>query len=108
MKKCNCFKIVQHKIVQLEKGVPRIGYSKYSEDLKSDHLKSGNIWNPDFLKVRFQMVRFSNGQALAMAIALVPTIWTPDHLKSRLVRISNGKYKMATIIDGFQIVGFPD
>ena len=29
---------------------------QYSEDLKSDHLKSGNIWNSDFLKVGFQMV----------------------------------------------------
>ena len=25
-------------------------------DLKSEHSKSGNIWNPDFLKVGFQMV----------------------------------------------------
>ena len=29
----------------------------YSGDLKYDHSKSGNIRNPDFLKVRFQMVR---------------------------------------------------
>ena len=28
----------------------------YSRDLKSYHLKYGNIWNPDFLKVGFQMV----------------------------------------------------
>ena len=80
------------------------------------------IWNPTiwnletFLKVRFQMVGFSNVQALAMTI--VPTIWNWDifvqilnswtsgfqipfkiqtickptyfdHLKSRLVRISD-------------------
>ena len=29
---------------------------KYSGDLKSDHSESGNILNPDFLKVGFQMV----------------------------------------------------
>ena len=40
-----------------------------SEDLKSDYLKSGNIWNLDFLKVGLQMVWFSNGQTLDMAIA---------------------------------------
>ena len=60
------------------------------------------IWNPDFLKVGFQMVRFSNGQALA----IVPTIWKPNHSKPGhfrpdfkwfltkwlpFVRISNGK-----------------
>ena len=30
--------------------------SKYSGDLKSDHLKSRNFQNPDFVKVGFQMV----------------------------------------------------
>ena len=29
---------------------------------KSDHLKSGNIWNPDLIKVWFQTVSFSAGQ----------------------------------------------
>ena len=43
-------------------------------DLKSDHLKFGKISNLDYLKVRFQMVRFSNGQALAMALAIVPNL----------------------------------
>ena len=28
----------------------------YSEDLKSDHSKSGNIQNMDFLRVGYQMV----------------------------------------------------
>ena len=54
-------------------------FAKYSGDPKSDHSKSGNIWNPDFLKVGLQMVWFSNGQA--MAIAIVPTIIKPDHSK---------------------------
>ena len=58
----------------------------YSWYLQSDHSKSGNIWYPDFLRVRFQMVRLSNGQALA----LVSTIQKLHHLKSRLfVLISN-------------------
>ena len=52
-----------------------------SGDLKSDHLKSRNIWNPEFLKVGFHMVWFSKGRALAMAIAMIPTIWKPDHSK---------------------------
>ena len=36
------------------------------------------IWNPDFLKVGFQMVWFSNGRALVMGTVIVPTIqnWT--------------------------------
>ena len=33
----------------------------YSGDLISDHLKSGNIWNTEFLKVGFQTVWLSNG-----------------------------------------------
>ena len=41
------------------------------------------IWNTDFLKVGFQMVQFSNCQALAVAIAIVPTIQKPDHSKSK-------------------------
>ena len=53
-----------------------------SRDLKTEHLKFVNILDPDFLKVGFQMVRFSNGWALALARALVPTIWKVDNLKS--------------------------
>ena len=81
---------------------------KYSGDLKS-----GIIWNFYFLMVGFQMVQFSNGRALAIAIAIVPTIWKPDLSKSGLfcldfkwlltkwwpfVRISNGW------ASGFQIL----
>ena len=47
-------------------------------------LKSGTIWNSDFLKVGFQMIQFSNGRALATAIAIVPTIWQPSHFKSSI------------------------
>ena len=48
---------------------------------ESDHLKYGNIWNPNIFKFGFQMVRFSNGRA--MAIAIVPTICKLGHSKSR-------------------------
>ena len=41
------------------------------------------IWNLCFLQVRFKLVWFSNGRALAMAIATVPTIWKPDLSKPR-------------------------
>ena len=41
------------------------------------------IWTLCFLQVRFKLVWFSNGQALAMAIATVPTIWKPDLSKPR-------------------------
>ena len=40
---------------------------------------SDPVPNPDYLMVGFQRVLFSNGQALAMAIAIVPTIQKPDH-----------------------------
>ena len=55
----------------------------YTRDLKSDHLKSTNIWNVDFLKVWFQMVHFLKGWALTTAIAIVPTIQKPDQFKIR-------------------------
>ena len=60
------------------------------------HLKS-----PDFLKVRFQTVRFSNDWALAKAIAIVPTIQNPDIF----VWISNGFWQNGGHFSGFQIVG---
>ena len=56
--------------------------AKYSADLISDLSKSGEIWNPDFEKVIFQMVRFSNGQAVATAVAIVPTICKSDFSES--------------------------
>ena len=40
---------------------------------------SDPIPNPDYLMVGFHRVLFSNGQALAMAIAIVPTIPKPDY-----------------------------
>ena len=36
------------------------------------------IWNPDFLKIGFQMVQFSMGWPVALTIAMVYTIWKPD------------------------------
>ena len=40
---------------------------KCNGDLKSDHLQSGNIWRPDFLKITFQMVQFSKGLGYSYA-----------------------------------------
>ena len=55
-------------------------FSVFRSTLYSGDSKSGNIWNLDFLKVEFQTVRFSNGEALAMAIVIVPTIQNPDFI----------------------------
>ena len=62
----------------------------YSGDLKSDHLKSGLLG------------RISNGQALAMAMALRNT--------NIFVRISNVFFflQKGTHLSGFQMVGLPD
>ena len=43
-------------------------YVQYSGDLKSNHLKTGNVQNMYFLKVGFQMVQFVNGRFLAMSM----------------------------------------
>ena len=40
-------------------GVDVKGRSNYSEDPKSDHSKTGIIRNPDFLEVRFRIVRLN-------------------------------------------------
>ena len=47
---------------------------KYSGDLKPNHSKSRNFQNLDFLRVGFQMVWFTKDRALAVAIAMIPTI----------------------------------
>ena len=39
----------------------------YSGDLKLDPLNSRNIWNQDFLRFQFLIVRFPKGQALEIA-----------------------------------------
>ena len=56
-------------------------------------------WNPDFVKVGFQIVRFSNGRDLAMAI--VPTI-------QNQVWISNGFWQNGIYLSRFQMVGLLD
>ena len=65
---------------------------------------SRNISNPDFLKIRFQIVQFSNGRAVAMAIAIVPSIQNPDIF----VRIWNGFWQNGGHLSSFQRVGLPD
>ena len=82
-------------------------YLKYSGDLKSDHSKSGNIQNPDFLKIRFQMVRFSKGRAVAKA--MVPTIPKPDHSKSGHFCLDFKWFRQnGNHLCEFQMVGLPD
>ena len=80
------------------------GKIKHSEDLKSNNLKSR--LHLDFLKVGFQMVRFSNGQALDVAI--VSTIRKQYHLKSRqfLSRFQMVFDKMEAICPDFKWSGF--
>ena len=65
----------------------------YSENLKYyDHLKSGNIKNPDFLKVGFQMVQFSNGRAFSHGYS-----YSPNHLIT-------GLFENRMFLSGFQMV----
>ena len=68
--------------------------SQYSGDLKSNHLKSGTNWNPDFLKVGFQMIRFSNSRALAINHSKIWTFLSGFQMvfdkMAAFVRISNG------------------
>ena len=40
---------------------PLLGSLLYSGDLNTDHLNTGNIWLPNFLKFKFQMVQYSMG-----------------------------------------------
>ena len=65
------------------------------------------IWNPETFE--FQMVRFSNGRAITMAIALVPTIWKLNIGNlDFFVRISNGFWQNGGYLSRFQMVGLPD
>ena len=43
----------------------------FSGDLKSNHSKSRNIQNPDFLKIKFQMVWFLKGQNLDILVQIL-------------------------------------
>ena len=74
---------------------PCLQYNSSSGDLKSDHSKSVNIWNLNYLKVWLQMIQFSNGWASGFQISLeIKTICSPNsfffnHLISRLILISD-------------------
>ena len=64
---------------------------------------------PGLCRVRFQMVWFSNGWALAIALAIVPTVRKPDHSKSDIfVQISNVFWQNGGCFTEFQMVGLPD
>ena len=106
-----------------------IWITNYSGDMKSEHLKSG-LWRSDFKRSGFQMVWFSSGRALAMAIVqsfgwikttwllrclkrvihfIVPTKWKPDHWKSWHF-CSDFKWFLTKCdhFSEFQMVGLPD
>ena len=55
--------IVSVSSCQIDKFSKGIWIPDYHGDLKSNHFKSVNMWNPDF---GFQMVQFSYVRALAM------------------------------------------
>ena len=74
----------------------------YSRDLKSDHLKFGNIWNLDFLRLDFIWLGFKYGCS-----------YIPINLKTRPFQIwtfSSGFQmvfdKMAAIYQDFKFLGF--
>ena len=71
-------------------------YFGYNEDLKSDHLKSRNIWNLDFIKIRFQMVWFLKGWSQPFTNQ---TVQTPN----MFVCISNGFWQNSCHLSRFQI-----
>ena len=89
--------------------------SSFEEQAKSiiERSSTVGIWNPTiqnpethevqtFLRVGFQMLRFSNGRALAMAIAIVPTIQKPNHSKSgHFFQISYGFWQNSSHLYGF-------
>ena len=60
-----------------------------------------------FVQLTLHVIFFSNGRALAMAIAIVPTIWnwTIQNLDF-FVRISNGFWQMAAICLDLKWLGF--
>ena len=65
------------------------------------------IWNRTIQQPEFQMVQFSNGQALAMAT--IPAIQKPDHSKYRYFCPDfNWFWQNGGHLSRFQMVGFPD
>ena len=81
----------------------------YNGDLKSDYSNSGNIRNPDFLKVVFQMVsimvRFSSW---FFNIIIKNSLGYMNHLKSgpfeNRTKIDHSKYRHVRISDPHCIV----
>ena len=70
----------------------------YNWVLKSDHSKSWNIQNPDFLTIKFQMDRFSKGLAMVMVLAILKL----DHAKPFLSGFEMVYDKMAAICPNFK------
>ena len=63
--------------------------SEYSGDVKSDHLKSGNIWNLDFLKVGFncpdlKWLGFQFSDPIQNSDHLQPNLFWPFKMQTSL------------------------
>ena len=66
----------------------------YSEYLKTNHSIYANIWNSDFLKINFWMVKIQEG-----------LLNSPNHLKCRPNSLDFcGKYEMPAILVSYQMV----
>ena len=50
----------------------------YSVYLNTDHLKTQNIWTPNFLMFGFQKVQYSNGQSMGYVLCTRPTNQIPE------------------------------
>ena len=55
---------------------PLIQYSGANQN--TDHLSTGNVWIPKFLKFRFQIVWYSNGWYMGYILCTRPTIQITD------------------------------
>ena len=51
---------------------------KYSEDLNTNHLNTGNIWIQNFMKFRLQTIWNSNGWFMCSVLCTRLTIWKPN------------------------------
>ena len=111
--KCFFFQLSQHKFrwpsghsrfryKQDDEGLFHLQTIRYSGDLKSDHSKSGNIWNPYFLKTRFQMVHFQMVELWSQLSFENGTIPNRDIF----IQISNGSWQNGGI--GPDLVGLWD
>ena len=80
---CGLHPAIWKKCSKLIEKLRELSSLKYSGDLNTGHLYNGNIWIPNFLKFRFQMVRYSNGRSMDYVLCTRPTIQIPDQYISK-------------------------